>query len=78
MSRPKAYDPQPGYKYQILCRYNRSSSREWEHCDYAKTTKEKNDLLEEYRLAYHGEFSFKVIALPKQYWRKGEDGHAEN
>ena len=32
MSKPKAYDPQTGYRYQILCR-NVAYSREWEHCD---------------------------------------------
>lgn len=70
MSYPKAYDPQPGYKYQILCRYKRSSSREWEHCDYVQPDEEKNKILEEYRLAYRGEFDFKVITLPKKYWTK--------
>ena len=70
MVRPKAYDPLQGYKYQILCRYNGSSSREWEHCDYAETTEEKNYILREYRLGYRGGFEFKVITLPKKYWPK--------
>ena len=70
MSNPKAYDPEPGYKYQILCRYRGSADREWEHCDYAKDLKEKNYILEEYRAAYRGLFDFKVIVLPKKYWPK--------
>lgn len=70
MSRPKAYDPEQGYKYQILCKYSGNSNREWEHCDYAKSAEEKNYILEEYKTAYRGLFSFKVITLPKKYWPK--------
>ena len=43
MSNPKAYDPQDGYKYQIMCR-NPRQDREWEHCGYAKGKREKNYL----------------------------------
>ena len=70
MTNPKAYDPLQGYKYQILCKYLGNENREWEHCDYAKSTEEKNYILEEYRLAYRGRFEFKVITLPKKYWPK--------
>lgn len=66
MSRPKAYDPQEGYKYQILTRAN--GEREWEHCDYAETRLERNHLIAEYDMAYAGGFQFKTILLPAKYW----------
>jgi hypothetical protein len=65
MTMPKAYEPEQGYKYQILTRYN---NQPWEHCDYAKDSKEKNYLLKEYKIAYGAEFSFKTILLPEKYW----------
>jgi len=65
MTKPIAYDPQTGYKYQILSRYLNNS---YEHCDYAKDKQEKNYLLSEYKLAYGNQFSFKVMSLPKKYW----------
>jgi hypothetical protein len=67
MTLPKAYDPQSGYKYQILTKYGNQS---WEHCDYAKDKQDKNYLLGEYHLAYGIEFSFKTILLPKKYWNE--------
>lgn len=67
MSKPLAYSPQEGYKYQILCR-NQSYSRAFEHCDYAKDKSEKNHLLDNYRMAYGGGWEFKVIILPRKYW----------
>ena len=70
MTHPKAYDPEQGYMYQILCRSKTSSDREWEHCDYAMNNEEKNYILEQYRLSYRGGFDFKVILLPKKYWTK--------
>lgn len=66
MSRPQAYEPQQGYKYQILTKG--ADSRAFEHCDYAKDKAEKNHLLTEYQLAYGAGFSFKVITLPRKYW----------
>jgi hypothetical protein len=66
MSRPKAYDPQQGYKYQILVMC--PNDREYEHCDYAKDKQELNYLVGEYRLAYGAGFSFKPILLPQKYW----------
>lgn len=63
MSRPVAYSPEQGYKYQILVR----SNGQWEHCDYAKDKTEKNYLLNEYQLAYGGGFEFKTILLPTKY-----------
>ena len=68
MSQPQAYDPEYGYKYQILCR-NTSYDRAWEHCDYAKDNTEKKYLLSEYALAYRGQgFEFKTILFPTKYW----------
>jgi hypothetical protein len=67
MPRPKAYDPQQGYRYQILTRM--AGEREWEHCDHAKDKQELNQLLDDYRLAYQGGFQFKTITLPQKYWR---------
>lgn len=66
MAMPKAYDPQQGYKYQILTKSQ--CDRSYEHCDYAKDKGERNYLLGEYRLAYGPSFSFKTILLPRKYW----------
>jgi hypothetical protein len=66
MAHPKAYNPQQGYKYQILCRI--SCGREWEHCDYSTLKKgDLNKLLGEYKLAYGSGWEFKVILLPSRY-----------
>ena len=67
MSYPKAYQPEHGYKVQILCR-NTRYNREWEHCDYAKDMSEKRYLIKEYRLAYGSGYEFKTIVLPTKYW----------
>lgn len=66
MAYPQAYEPQQGYKYQILVKtpYDRA----YEHCDYAKDKTERDYLLGEYRLAYGNGHSFKTIPLPKKYW----------
>lgn len=66
MAYPQAYEPQQGYKYQILVKtpYDRA----YEHCDYAKDREERNYLINEYRLAYGGGYSFKTIMLPQKYW----------
>ena len=55
MARPKAYDPQQGYKYQILCR-NPSYDKVYEHCDYAVDKADKDHLLKNYREAYGAGF----------------------
>ena len=78
MAHPKAYDPIQGYMYQILCRERNALTREWEHCDYAESTEEKNYILKEYNLGYRGGFEFKVILLPRKYWRKSDECRAEN
>lgn len=71
MPRPQAYDPQEGYKYQILTR-NPSYGLAWEHCDYATDRADKNHLIGNYRLAYGAGWEFKVITLPRKYWPKFE------
>jgi len=71
MTMPTAYDPQQGYRYQILCR-NYQYSRAWEHCDYAKDSEEKRHLLNEYRLAYGAGWEFKSTLLPVKFWKIGE------
>ncbi len=70
MPKPKAYDPQYGYKYQILCR-NQSYDRAWEHCEYAVSRQEKNYLIGETRMAYGAGWEFQSILLPRKYWPKG-------
>lgn len=65
MSQPIAYEPEPGYTYQILWRFD---TRVWEHCDYATDKADKNHLLTEYGLAYPKGSEFKAIRLPKKYW----------
>ncbi len=69
MSRPQAYEPAEGYRYQILCR-NQSYSRAFEHCDYAEDRAERSHLLENYRLAYGPGWEFRTILLPARYWPK--------
>jgi hypothetical protein len=65
--KPKAYDPQQGYRFQILCR-NLSYSREWEHCDYAAERQERRHLLDNYRQAYGAGWEFRTILLPAKFW----------
>ncbi len=67
MSKPLAYSPEQGYKFQILCR-NQQYSRTWEHCDYAKDRTEKNYLVGEYKQAYGAGWEFQSISLPQKYW----------
>ena len=73
MSLPKAYEPEQGYKYQILTRNQQYNGREWEHCDYAKDSKEKKYLIGEYRLSYGAGWEFKSILLPQKYWDKEKE-----
>jgi hypothetical protein len=73
MSYPKAYDPQQGYKYQILVMC--PNERSYEHCDYAVDAKEKDSLLGEYRLTYGAGFTFKTILLPVKYWPQKHFSH---
>lgn len=70
MGRPKAYDPQEGYKYQILVMC--PGERSYEHCDYATDCADKKCLLGNYRLSYGAGFAFKTILLPQKYWPKKE------
>ena len=66
MTRPKAYSPEQGYRYQLLCKspYDRA----YEHLDYAKDKTEKKHLLDEYKLAFSPGFSYTTIELPQKYW----------
>ena len=66
MCLPKAYRAEQGYRYQILCRPH--GAHEWEHCDYAVDTEERDYLLNEYRIAYRGGYEFLCIQLPQKYW----------
>ena len=72
MSRPAAYAPCQGYRYQILCRHPQHA-RTYEHCDYAADTTERNHLLANYRLAYGTGWEFKIILLPRSYWTRDDD-----
>ncbi len=67
MPRPKAYDPEPGYKFQILCR-NQNYDRAWDHCGYAVDRAEKDYLIQETRRAYGAGWEFQSILLPTKYW----------
>ena len=69
MTYPKAYEPEEGYRYHILCR-SAAYGREWEHCDYAKDYKEKGFLIGEYRMSYGLGWEFKSFMIPAKYWRK--------
>lgn len=69
MTRPRAYDPAEGQRFQIFTRY-RPNGPEWEHCDYAKDRKERDYLLKVAKLAYGPQFDFKCEVLPKKYWPK--------
>lgn len=66
MTRPKAYGPQQGYRFQILCR--NYPERTWEHCDYAKDKDERVHLVSEYRLAYRRGWEFTTLQFPRKYW----------
>jgi len=70
MSSPAAYDPQEGYRFQILCRNPAYNGREWEHCDYAVDSADRKHLFENYRQAYGPGYEFKAILLPSKYWPK--------
>ena len=67
MSRPQAYDPADGYRYQILCR-NPAYGRAWEHCEYAEDRAERKHLVDNYRDAYGAGWEFRSILLPARYW----------
>lgn len=65
MTRPKAYDPQPGYRYQLVAR---QAGGTYEHIDYATNRAEMKQLKEDYRLAFGPEWQIKAIPLPQKYW----------
>lgn len=65
MPLPKAYEPESGYRYHILCRYGVGA---YEHFAYATDHKDKASLIEEGRLAYGAGWRFKAIMQPMKYW----------
>ena len=67
MAYPKAYKPEQGYRYHLLCRHPEYNGREWEHCDHARDLADKNYLLGEYRMSYTG-FEIKAFQVPRKYW----------
>ena len=69
MARPKAYEPEEGYKYQILYR-NQQYDRAYEHCDYAEDRVDLKHLLSNYRKSYRIGWEFKFFLLPRKYWPK--------
>lgn len=69
MSKPQAYEPAHGYRYQILTR-NLAYGRAWEQCDYATSREDRKHLLQNYRLAYGPGWEFKTILLPAKYWQE--------
>lgn len=69
MAMAQAYEPELGYKWQILCR-NMAYGRAYEHCDYAKDRAELKHLMSNYREAYGSGWEFKTILLPAKYWPK--------
>jgi len=70
MTRPLAYEPEDGYRYQIFCRLG---TRTWESCDYAVDRQDRKHLLANYRLAYGAGWEFKTITLPRKYWPAAVD-----
>ncbi len=69
MSKPQAYAPEHGYRYQILCRHP-YYSRAYEHCDYARDRAEMRYLIENYRQAYGQGWEFKTYIMPRKCWPK--------
>lgn len=74
MSRPQAYSPEPGQRFQILCR-NPNYGKAWEHCDYATDSKEKRHLIDQYRQSYGLGWEFTSVLLPAKYWPKPQKGN---
>lgn len=72
MARPKCYDPEDGYMYQLM--FMGQGDREWEHLDYAETMSDKEYLINEYSLAYRGTGArLKAELLPMRYWNKEKE-----
>lgn len=68
MSYPQAYEPIQDQKFQILVMT--PYERAYEHCDYAVDEKERDYLLQNYRMSYGVGHIFKTIRLPRKYWKK--------
>lgn len=67
MTRPKAYAPVDGQRYQLF--YKHPGVREIDHLDYAKDRDELLYLLGEYRL-FIPPSSLSYLQLPKRCWPK--------
>jgi hypothetical protein len=64
MTRPKAYEPEQGYMFQILCQGEPNEA--WEQCDYAVTRTDRAYMMNEYRAL--GQGYYKSILLPRKFW----------
>ena len=74
MTRPKAYEPEHGYMFQILTR--QPGERTWESCDYAVSRTDRSYLISEYRAGSPGTY-YKSVPLPPKYWapKKEREAH---
>lgn len=66
--RLKAYEPQEGYRFQLVARWTVSGA--FEHLDYAVDSTELARLLKEYRLAFGTGWWYRIITLPQRFWPK--------
>jgi hypothetical protein len=69
MTLPQAYEPQYGYRYQIL--YRVSPNHSWESIDYAIDKSDRDHLMREYHMAPQGG-EYRSIELPRKYWSERE------
>lgn len=65
MSKPKAYQPEKGYMFQIM-RWD-EFNREWESVDYSRDKADNKYLLNEYRISDRSG-RYKSYQLPQKYW----------
>ena len=74
MGKPATYEPEQGYRYQILTKSK--TARAYEHLDYARNRQELEYLIGEYRLAFtNGDHIFKTIKLPMKFWNETGGSH---
>jgi hypothetical protein len=66
MPKPKEYAPIQGQKYQLFVKL--PDQRAYEHLDYAKDKKEKDFLIQEYKMAWGYDTSIHWVLLPEKYW----------
>lgn len=65
MGKPKAYNPVPGYRYQILTRSE--GERTYQHLNHARNRQEVDHIIGEHRMTFKDN-AFKTIKLPTEYW----------